>query len=192
MAKRILDCGIVLLAFPLAALVCALCAIPVWIEGRANPFFLQTRLGRSERPFWLLKIRTMSAGTAQGASHEIGTSTVLRVGRIIRKLKIDELPQLWNVLTGDMSLVGPRPGLPNQLELTEARRAHGVFALRPGITGVSQVAGLDMSTPWKLAENDAHYLGSWRARRDLHILWQTIGGGGRGDAAVGGAGGDVR
>ena len=134
----------------------------------------------------------MSIGTAEGASHEIGTATVLRVGRLIRKLKIDELPQLWNVLIGDMSLVGPRPGLPVQLELTEARRALGVFALRPGITGVSQVAGLDMSTPWQLAESDARYLGSWRAGRDLQILWQTASGGGRGDAAIGGSGIDVR
>lgn len=191
MKKRIFDCSIALLALPFAALLCILCVIPVWVEGRANPFFLQTRLGLHARPFRLLKIRTMSAGTTQGASHEIGTSTVLRVGRLIRKLKIDELPQLWNVLTGDMSLVGPRPGLPVQRELTEARRAHGVFQLRPGITGVSQVAGLDMSTPLKLAESDARYLGSWHAARDLHILWQTVGGRGRGDAAVRGAGSDV-
>jgi O-antigen biosynthesis protein WbqP len=189
--KRIFDCGIALLALPPASLLCVLCAIPVWIEGRANPFFLQSRLGRRERPFNLLKIRTMSAGTVQGASHEIGTSTVLRVGRLIRRLKIDELPQLWNVLTGDMSLVGPRPGLPVQRELTEARRAHGVFELRPGITGVSQVAGLDMSTPLKLAESDARYLGPWSAGCDLLILWRTVSGSGRGDAAVEVGGRDV-
>jgi O-antigen biosynthesis protein WbqP len=182
--KRIFDFSVALVALPFAALICGLCAVPVWIEARANPFFLQIRLGRNEQLFRLLKIRTMFANTPQGASHEIGMASVLRTGHIIRKLKIDELPQLWNVLVGEMSLVGPRPGLPIQHELIEARRSQGVYELRPGITGVSQIAGLDMSTPKRLAESDAQYLGPWRLQRDLAILWRTVNGSGRGDAAL--------
>lgn len=182
--KRLFDLGIAVVLAPLAVVICLVCAIPVWAEARANPFFFQRRLGLNERMFSLLKIRTMSVGTVQAASHEVGHASVLRIGHSIRRFKIDELPQLWNVIVGDMSLVGPRPGLPVQTELTEARRAHHVFEMRPGITGPSQVAGLDMSTPWALAESDAAYLGRWDIRRDLRILWATVTGGGRGDAAL--------
>jgi O-antigen biosynthesis protein WbqP len=87
-------------------------------------------------------------------------------------------------LTGDMSLVGPRPGLPLQEELTTARRHFSVFELLPGITGVSQIAGMDMSSPWDLAKLDATYNQSWRVDRDLNILCQTILGRGSGDAAT--------
>src|SRR3546814_3210728 len=82
----------------------------------------------------------MAPGTREGASHEVGVSTLLASGRVYRRLKIDELPQLWNVLAGSMSLVGPRPHLPSQTVLTEERRKSGVLRMKPGITGVSQVA----------------------------------------------------
>ena len=126
----------------------------------------------------------MAVDTVDAASHMIDQRQILRVGRMIRAFKIDELPQLWNVLAGDMSLVGPRPNLPVQKELTAARREHDVFTLLPGITGVSQIAGLDMSAPWKLARVDATYIGPWHPGRDLAILFQTILGKGRGDAAA--------
>lgn len=182
--KRTFDLLIALLAAPIAAIVCILVAIPIAIEGRCSPFFWQERLGLHEKPFWLIKLRTMRADTPQAGSHEIGENAILRTGAVIRKLKIDELPQLWNVICGHMSLVGPRPGLPSQDQLRDARRSHGVFDLKPGITGVSQVAGLDMSQPWQLAESDARYGGTWSLWTDLRLLWQTLAGGGRGDAAA--------
>jgi len=102
----------------------------------------------------------------------------------LRRTKIDELPQLWNVLIGDMSLVGPRPCLPSQTQLIAERARRGVLALRPGITGVGQLAGLDMSAPVALAEADAAYLARWTLRGDVVMLIQTALGKGGGDAAA--------
>lgn len=182
--KRVFDVALSCLAIPFALPLCLAAGVAIWFECRASPFFWQTRLGRNEIPFRLLKLRTMTVDTIQAASHEVGASQILRVGRIIRKTKIDELPQLWNVLKGEMSLVGPRPGLPVQQELTAARRAHDVFALEPGITGISQIAGVDMSSPWELAKLDASYAQPWSLNTDLRILFRTVLGKGSGDAAA--------
>jgi O-antigen biosynthesis protein WbqP len=182
--KRILDLSLVaILALP-ALLVCALISPVVAIETRASPIFRQTRVGRNGLPFRIWKLRTMAATTRDGASHEIGVATVTRSGRWIRRLKLDELPQLWNVLRGDMSFVGPRPCLPSQTELIEARRAQGVLPLVPGITGVAQVEGLDMSNPELLAAADSGYCGPWSLNRDLKLLLRTFAGHGAGDAAA--------
>lgn len=181
--KRMFDLTLVLALFPAALLVCAMAALAVVAEDRANPLFIQERLGRNGRRFRLVKLRTMRIGTGDRPSHETGLGAITRVGAFLRRTKLDELPQLWNVLTGDMSFVGPRPGLPSQTLLDARRREHGVDRLLPGITGVGQVAGLDMSQPELLAEVDARYLGPWSIRRDLGLLWQTALGGGRGDAA---------
>ncbi len=182
--KRVFDLLISLALIPVAIPICAVAALAIWFECRASPFFWQTRLGLNERTFRLLKLRTMSVDTIEAASHEVGAQHILRTGRIARSTKIDELPQLLNVLKGDMSLVGPRPGLPVQAELTRARREHGVFDLLPGISGVSQIAGVDMSSPWDLAKLDASYKGHWTLRRDVAILIRTALGNGSGDAAV--------
>ena len=111
------------------------------------PLFRQERVGRYQKPFTLVKFRTMRVGTASVASHLADVNAITPMGQFLRRTKLDELPQLWNVLWGDMSLVGPRPGLFNQKELLQAREQHGVFAARPGITGLAQVSGIDMSTP---------------------------------------------
>lgn len=183
-AKRLLDVLVAgALAVPAAAVI--LVVLPfVWLETRATPLFRQVRVGRDGRPFTILKLRTMRADTPHRASHEVGASTITRTGGFLRRTKVDELPQLWNVLAGDMSLVGPRPCLPSQTELIEERARRGVLALRPGITGVGQVAGLDMSRPAALAEADAAYIGPWSLRRDLLLLVRTATGGGQGDAAL--------
>jgi lipopolysaccharide/colanic/teichoic acid biosynthesis glycosyltransferase len=126
----------------------------------------------------------MRAGTPDRASHEVGASTITRSGRFLRRTKVDELPQLWNVILGDMSLVGPRPCLPSQRELIDEREKLGVLRLLPGITGIGQLAGLDMSDPVALAHADAAYLAPWSLGRDLDLLIRTAVGGGSGDAAV--------
>lgn len=187
-AKRLFDLLVALGLAPIAIPICLIAAIPIWFEARASPFFRQVRVGQNGSPFSILKLRTMALGTREAASHEVGAATLLKSGRIYRRLKIDELPQLWNVLNGSMSLVGPRPHLPSQTVLTDERRRHGVLAMKPGITGVSQVAGLDMSNPYQLAEVDAAYLGGWSLSRDIEILWQTVAGRGNGDAASKGTG----
>lgn len=183
--KRLFDVLLGLALAPFAIIACFAAAFPIAFEAKASPLFFQTRLGWRERPFRLLKLRTMHVATPSVASHEVGTSNILATGRFMRRLKIDELPQIWNVLNGTMSFVGPRPGLPNQIELTEARRREGVFDLVPGITGVSQVQGIDMSTPEELALVDKSYDRPWSLARDLQILWATATGAGWGDAASG-------
>jgi O-antigen biosynthesis protein WbqP len=116
----------------------------------------------------------MVLGTASGATHEIPQSAVTPIGRFLRKYKIDELPQLWNVLVGEMSLIGPRPCLPQQDKLVELRRELEVYTIRPGITGLAQVRGIDMSHPAACAAADAEYLRTATPGLDLSILFRTV------------------
>ncbi len=184
MNKRVFDILLSIALMPIALMVCLIVALPIAIEARASPLFLQTRVGHRERPFRLLKLRTMHVRTPSIASHHLGGDAILKTGRLLRRLKVDELPQIWNVLVGSMSFVGPRPGLINQQDLTIARRRHDVFALIPGITGEAQIRGVDMSTPDLLAETDKLYDKPWSLKRDLAILWATVTGAGSGDAAL--------
>ncbi len=180
--KRAFDLILALcLCLPMLIIV-LISAIPAWIECRASPFFVQTRVGRGRRNFQMIKLRTMYPETAHRASHEISAAQITRTGQFFRRTKIDELPQIWNVLCGHMSFVGPRPCLPNQEELVSERDARGVYTLRPGITGPAQVRGIDMSTPRTLAVADAEYLGRWSIVRDLRLLLATATGSGQGDA----------
>ena len=146
-----------------------------------SPLFRQERVGQSGRPFTLVKFRTMKPETASLASHLVEPSSVTPLGRFLRKTKLDELPQLWNVLKGEMSLVGPRPCLFNQQELIEARKERGVFDCRPGITGLGQVEGIDMSTPELLAGKDAEMMKELSVCRYFHYIIVTVLGRGSGD-----------
>lgn len=146
-----------------------------------SPIFRQVRVGRNKKPFTLVKFRTMRKDTASVASHLASASAITSFGGFLRKTKLDELPQLWNVLTGDMSLVGPRPGLFNQQELTDARDKWGIFNARPGITGLAQVSEIDMSTPELLAETDAAMLKSLTISDYFKYILMTVTGKGRGD-----------
>jgi len=123
-----------------------------------SPLFRQIRVGRDQKPFTLWKFRTMRRGTASVATHLASRSSVTRFGHLLRRTKLDELPQLWNVLKGEMSLVGPRPGLFSQEELTRERALRGIFKARPGITGLAQISEIDMSTPELLAKTDQRML----------------------------------
>ena len=147
-----------------------------------SPLFKQERVGRNQKPFTLVKFRTMRVGTASVASHLADTAAITPIGHFLRRTKLDELPQLWNVLWGDMSLVGPRPGLFNQQALLQARQQHGVFAARPGITGLAQVSGIDMSTPELLAQTDAKMLATLNLTDYFRYILQTVTGKGQGDA----------
>ena len=148
-----------------------------------SPLFRQERVGRQQKPITLVKFRTMKVGTASVASHLADNSAITPMGAFLRHTKLDELPQLWNVLKGEMSLVGPRPGLFNQKELLKVRQAHGVFAARPGITGLAQIKGIDMSTPELLAQTDAKMLANLTVAAYFRYIMQTILGSGQGDAA---------
>lgn len=146
-----------------------------------SPLFLQERVGRQKNPFTLVKFRTMGKGTASVASHLASASSITRFGHFLRRTKLDELPQLWNVLKGEMSLVGPRPCLFNQEELIHEREKRGVLAARPGITGLAQVNEIDMSTPVLLAETDAKMLKSLGLKDYFRYILQTVVGKGSGD-----------
>ena len=146
-----------------------------------SPLFQQERVGRNQTSFTLFKFRTMRPDTASVASHLADASAITPLGALLRRSKLDELPQLWNVLKGDMSLVGPRPCLFNQEELIAARVIRGVFNARPGITGLAQVNKIDMSTPALLAETDAKMLASLTVADYFRFIFQTLAGKGAGD-----------
>lgn len=146
-----------------------------------SPLFTQTRVGRYKKPFVLVKFRTMKKDTLSVASHLAARGSITSCGSFLRKTKLDELPQLWNVLIGDMSLVGPRPCLFNQHELIEVREKLGVFNARPGITGLAQVNNIDMSTPQLLAETDKKMLDQLSVGSFFKFIMMTVAGKGSGD-----------
>lgn len=180
--KRLFDIVLALLLIGPALLLCAICIVMIRREDSAPALFKQVRVGRNRKPFTLYKLRTMSAGTGDRASHEVNAAQITRIGNILRNTKLDELPQLINVLKGDMSFVGPRPCLPAQQELVEERDKRGVYAVRPGITGPAQLAGIDMSTPVALAQADAAYAARLSFPADILYIMRTALGQGGGDA----------
>ena len=180
---RLFDIVLSLLGLVVGApLLVAVALIDMFDTG--SPIFRQVRVGRHQQPFTLVKFRTMAQGTASVPTHLASSSSVTRFGSFLRRTKLDELPQLWNVLKGEMSLVGPRPGLFNQQELTKERAKRGVFAVRPGITGLAQVRGIDMSTPALLAEMDQKMISSLTLATYVKYIVQTLIGGGAGDRIV--------
>lgn len=180
--KRLFDSVLALLMLAPASLIIFLACIAIRVETPGPALFHQERVGRYGRPFRIIKLRTMLIGTETRASHEIAHRRVTRVGRFLRRIKIDELPQVISVLLGDMSFVGPRPCLPVQSVLIEQRMRRGVYELRPGITGIAQISGIDMSNPELLAAIDAEYIRSRSFRGDLRIMAATILGHGNGDS----------
>lgn len=153
----------------LLAIVVGLVFLPiltfVFLLDLVKPgFFLfrQSRIGRYKEPFVIYKLRTMPFGTVQGETRVVMAGwevQPLAIYRWLRKMRLDEIPQVLNILKGDMSWVGPRPCLPSQLDLVKAREELKVFSLRPGLAGPAQAAGLDMSQPLKVAEADAILVG---------------------------------
>ncbi len=149
-----------------------------------KPVFVQQRMGRGKKPFNLFKFRTMNVKAKSVATHMANSAEITRFGGFLRKTKLDELPQLVNVLLGDMSLVGPRPNLFNQTELIEERDSRGVYNHVPGITGLAQINEIDMSTPKELAIKDAEMLKSLTITDYFKYIFATVGGKGQGDRVV--------
>lgn len=150
-----------------------------------SPLFRQVRVGRHKKPFTLVKFRTMKPDTASVATHLADASAITPLGSFLRRTKLDELPQLWNVLKGEMSLVGPRPCLFNQEALMAERAERGVFDVRPGITGLAQVQGIDMSAPRMLAETDAQMIKTLTLLNYFKYILLTVLGKGAGDRVKG-------
>lgn len=177
---RLLDIFFALLGLTLLFPVLIVVAI-VGCFDNGSPIFRQVRVGRHKKPFTLVKFRTMRIGTVHVASHLASASAITPFGGFLRKTKLDELPQLWNVLKGEMSLVGPRPCLFNQEELIAERDQRGVFDFRPGITGLAQVNEIDMSTPVLLAETDQKMLFKLSLKDYFKYIFMTVAGKGSGD-----------
>ena len=167
-------------------------AIPIFLVisilgliDNGSPFFLQSRVGKNQELFTLIKFRTMALDTLSVGTHLVDSASITRLGRFLRKTKLDELPQLFNVLIGQMSLVGPRPCLPNQTELIKQRAIRGIFQVRPGITGLAQIKEVDMSTPRKLAIYDRLMIERLNLPLFLKLVFATVVGKGRGDRVSG-------
>lgn len=146
-----------------------------------SPIFKQERVGRNLKPFHLFKFRSMLRTTEHVATHLANVRDITPWGKFLRKSKLDELPQLFNVLKGDMSLVGPRPNLFNQKELIEYRLQHKVYDVRPGITGSAQIKNIDMSTPELLAKTDADMISRMSLFLYFTLIVLTVFGRGGGD-----------
>nr|WP_034329863.1 MULTISPECIES: lipid carrier--UDP-N-acetylgalactosaminyltransferase [unclassified Aminobacter] len=159
--------------------------LAVKLQSPGPGIFAQRRIGRNGAEFTCYKFRTMRLGTKQAATNEVSASAVTKLGHFLRRTKLDELPQVVNILRNEISLIGPRPCLPVQRDLIEERRKRGVLRLKPGISGLSQVNGIDMSEPVRLARHDARYAAMQSLRLDLKIALATVLGRGGGDRVGG-------
>ncbi|OBU38451.1 sugar transferase [Photobacterium phosphoreum] len=161
-----------------------LIVVIVGLFDTGSPVFIQTRVGKNKQPFKLIKFRTMSVDTKSVASHLASNASITKLGAFLRKTKIDELPQLINVLKGEMSLVGPRPNLFNQEELIIERDKLDVYDVLPGVTGLAQVQNIDMSTPQLLAKTDKKMIDSLTLKDYFKYILMTATGSGSGDAVI--------
>ena len=173
--KRVFDIAFSLLLIPLILPILVICTIVVRLDSPGPVFHISHRVGRKNTLFKMPKFRTMLAGTPHVATHLLvnPSNHLTRAGGFLRKTSLDELPQIWSVLRGDMSFVGPRPALFNQHDLVEARTRLGIDSLRPGITGWAQINGRDEISLEKKVELDSEYLVKKSFVFDLKILLKT-------------------
>jgi O-antigen biosynthesis protein WbqP len=172
--SRIIRDIICIVGLLLIAPVLFFAAIAIFIEDGMPILYIQERIGKNKLIFRIIKMRTLKIEAPSIGTHELDQKYMLKSGKLIRKIKLDEFPQLINVLKGEINLVGPRPGLVSQVNLTECRDEKGVYDVKPGITGLSQVLGYDMSDPKKLAEIDKIYIEKQSSFIDFVILVSTF------------------
>ena len=146
----------------------------VGLFENGSPLFIQKRVGYNLKSFSLIKFRTMSKGVRSAGTHLIKDIKLSSFGYFLRRTKLDEIPQLLNVLFGDMSLVGPRPCLLNQRRLISERKKRGVYKVRPGITGLAQISGINMKTPTLLAKTDQKMIKSMSLYKYFYYILKTI------------------
>lgn len=175
--KRALDLGAALALLVLLAPVLLVAALAVRLDSPGEVIFRQRRIGKDGSPFTILKFRTMVRDAPRsplGTYCYADDPRITRVGRLLRRTSLDELPQLWNVVRGDMSFVGPRPDLPHHVERYDGVQ-RGRLRVRPGITGWAQVNGRNALSWSERIALDLEYLDGWTLRRDLAVLWRTVG-----------------
>jgi O-antigen biosynthesis protein WbqP len=173
--KRLFDLLVIVVAFPLLAAPLMGVALVVRLTSAGPVLYWSDRIGRHNKVFKMPKFRTMRVGTPAVATHLLDNPGryLTPVGSLLRKTSLDELPQLWSILKGDMSFVGPRPALFNQADLIQLRTAQGVQGLLPGLTGWAQVNGRDeLPIPQKVIL-DVQYMQRQSVGFDIYILWLT-------------------
>ena len=179
---RLLDILLSLVGLILTSPILLIVTILGYFETK-SPIFIQERVGKNKKSFKLIKFRTMAVDTKSVASHLVGTASITKLGGFLRKTKIDELPQLINVLKGEMSLVGPRPNLFNQEDVIQARDKYNIYRVLPGITGLAQIQEIDMSMPELLAKTDNEMLEGLTLKSYFNYILMTALGKGAGDRA---------
>ena len=158
-----------LLLFPIMVII----FIINWIHV-GSPIYVQKRVGHLKKPFKLIKFRSLKLRTKSIPSHHIKINDVTRFGKILRSTKLDEITQLWNVLIGDMSIVGPRPCLFSQKELIYERDKKKIFLYKPGITGLTQFQGLTMKDPKIMVKNEYYMLNNFTIRKYFYYIFMTF------------------
>jgi O-antigen biosynthesis protein WbqP len=172
--KRLLDVAVAGSSLVIFSPLMLLTAIAIRLDDGAPVFFRQKRVGRGGRLFEICKFRSLPANTGDIPSARAGALRPTRVGRVIRRTNIDELPQLFNILKGDMSVVGPRPALPAQVELVRMRDRNGAAGCKPGLTGLAQVNSYDGMPEEEKARFDGEYAARVAAAADLKIMLKTF------------------
>jgi lipopolysaccharide/colanic/teichoic acid biosynthesis glycosyltransferase len=172
--KRLVDVVLAGTALVVLSPLLLVTAVAIRLEDRGPVLFRQRRSGRDGAEFTLLKFRSMPVGSASVPSASAGSLRITRVGRVIRRTNIDELPQLLNILLGDMSVVGPRPALPSQEDLLTMRQENGALHCRPGLTGLAQVKSYDGMPVSEKAVLDGRYAARPSLFGDLGIILRTV------------------
>lgn len=179
--KKAFDFGISILILALFWWLFLLIGILIKLGSKGPAILAQNRIGLNGNEFVCFKFRTMHVGTKVAATHEVSSNHITRIGGFLRKSKLDELPQVWNIIKHEMSFVGPRPCLPTQTELIQLRSDAGIFEDLPGITGWAQIQGIDMSDPARLVKTETEYQSKRSVFFDIKILVATFIGRGNGD-----------
>jgi len=172
--KKLFDILVAAVGLVVASPVIGILAILIRRESEGPAFFSQDRVGLNGRLFRCHKLRTMTVNAPNVPTHHASSTHITKLGALLRRTKLDELPQLWNIVRGEMSFVGPRPCLPSQAQLIEERQQRGVLRILPGITGLAQVNDIDMSDPVRLANKDAEYLATRSFFGDLNLIYRTV------------------
>ncbi|MBR5422494.1 MAG: sugar transferase [Clostridia bacterium] len=176
-AKRAMDVLFSVIALILLCIPMLLISLLIRIDARDKAIFTQKRVGRDEKVFECYKFRTMKREAPRYCAKKDladADAFITRTGRFLRKTSLDELPQLWNVLKGDMSFIGPRPLIREEVSVHEMRRACGVYRVRPGISGYAQINGRDMISDERKVELDKYYLDHFSFALDVRILFGTV------------------
>lgn len=171
--KRLMDIVVSGTGLLVTSPILVLAMLLVWLEDRHSPIFRQQRVGKDGELFEILKLRSMPVSTPDVESSAATEMKLTRMGPIIRRTNVDELPQLLCILRGDMSIVGPRPAIPAQTDLLEMRQANGSAALKPGLTGLAQLRSYDGMSPEEKAAHDGEYAQNHSALYDLGLILKT-------------------